>query len=368
MEGRRFYQPELDCLRFMAFLGVFLYHCVPGEPRFYKGWPRGLVSFVGAALTAGGFGVAVFFALSAYLITTLLLRERGSSGDLDMRSFYIRRILRIWPLYFGFLALAGLLPFIVHSQHLSATFIVGYSLLAGNWVCVFLGFPISVAGPLWTVSIEEQFYLTWPLVVRRATRASIAKVAIGLLVAANASRIVSALEGAPVRVDFNTLSRIDPIALGILVALAFDEAPYLSTLKRTALFLCSISVVIALARFLDFDKSWGDALGYPLAAFASAGVLISFLGSTNRWIRSPALLYLGKISYGLYVFHLFGWLCANHLLREPPGRQQTIAGRLEIAAVALVITVIAASMSYRWIERPFLRLKERFAYVQSRPV
>src|ERR1700752_3375480 len=88
-----FYQPELDSLRFVAFLGVFFYHSIPGEPSFYKGWPHAIVSVIGAVVTAGQFGVQVFFVLSAYLITNLLLREKERTGKLDTRSFYIRRIL-----------------------------------------------------------------------------------------------------------------------------------------------------------------------------------------------------------------------------------------------------------------------------------
>lgn len=368
-KSKGFYQPELDSLRFMAFMGVFLYHCVPIGPAFYKGWPHAMVSLVGAILTGGAFGVALFFALSAYLITNLLLREKEKRGALDTRSFYIRRILRIWPLYFAFLALAALLPLILRSQHLPFTFIAGYSLLAGNWVYVFLGDPRSVAVPLWSVSVEEQFYLAWPLVIRRASRASIAKVAVGLLIAANVSRLLLAFADAPSQVvAYNTISCVDPIALGILLALALREPLILSTMKRTALFLASVGVMIGSAGFLNYDERWGNVVGRSLAAFATVGILVSFLGWKSHWIRHPVLLYLGKISYGLYVIHLFGWLCAFHILRESSTLYQTLTGRLEIDVLGLAITIVGAAVSYRWLESPFLRLKERFAYVRSRPV
>lgn len=369
LKSKGFYQPELDSLRFLAFMGVFLYHCVPSEPAFYKGWPHAIVSLITATLTAGAFGVALFFALSAYLITNLLLREKEKRGTLDTRRFYIRRILRIWPLYFAFLALAALLPLILRSQHLPFTFIAGYSLLAGNWVYVFLGDPRSVAVPLWSVSVEEQFYLAWPLVIRKASRASIAKVAGGLLIAANVSRILLAVADAPSQVvAYNTVSCVDAIALGILLALALKEPPTLGTMKRVALFLASVGVMIGSAAFLNDDPRWGNVVGRSLAAFATVGILVSFLGWTSRWIRHPVLLYLGKISYGLYVIHLFGWLCASHILRESSVRYQTLTGRLEIVVLSLVITIVGAAISYRWLESPFLRLKERFAYVRSRPV
>ena len=102
---RRFYQPELDGLRFYAFLGVFVCHTLPFDDLFYQRLHLPLPWIWGAAARAGGAGVDLFFALSAYLITSLLLRERQETGDLSLRLFYIRRTLRIWPLYFLVVAL-----------------------------------------------------------------------------------------------------------------------------------------------------------------------------------------------------------------------------------------------------------------------
>src|SRR5579871_6137530 len=106
----RFYQPELDALRFFAFFGVFLFHAAPRYIEFYDhaGAPRWLGNLLISAFGAGAFGVDLFFALSAYLITSLLLRERNATGTLDLRGFYMRRILRIWPLYFAFIAFAAI--------------------------------------------------------------------------------------------------------------------------------------------------------------------------------------------------------------------------------------------------------------------
>jgi peptidoglycan/LPS O-acetylase OafA/YrhL len=103
-----FYRPELDTLRFFAFLGVFVFHMAPLTIETYEplGW---IAPWLVAWFSSGAFGVDLFFALSAYLITTLLLREKETRGSLDVRNFYIRRILRIWPLYFAFIAFAGVL-------------------------------------------------------------------------------------------------------------------------------------------------------------------------------------------------------------------------------------------------------------------
>src|ERR1700690_2343892 len=96
----RFYRPELDALRFFAFLAVFVYHTSPSDPPYYSARHIPCAYLVAAASHAGAFGVDLFFLLSAYLITELLLRERDECGQVHLDSFYVRRILRIWPLYF----------------------------------------------------------------------------------------------------------------------------------------------------------------------------------------------------------------------------------------------------------------------------
>src|SRR5947208_3557466 len=118
--GARFYSPELDALRFFAFFGVFIFHAAPRNMEFYaaNGIPAGLSTFLISTFGAGAYGVDLFFALSAYLITKLLLREREATGNLDLRGFYLRRILRIWPLYLGFVAFAAITAHFLPGQNL----------------------------------------------------------------------------------------------------------------------------------------------------------------------------------------------------------------------------------------------------------
>ena len=226
--AKRFYRPELDVLRFFAFLGVFIFHSAPRTMDFYNaaGYPHWLSGLLIPTFGAGAYGVDLFFALSAYLITSLLLRERAATGALDLRGFYLRRILRIWPLYLAFVAFAAVFALLVPGQHLPMKYVVGYSLLAGNWIYVFYGLPASFAVPLWTVSIEEQFYLAWPLALRKASVRAMAIIAAGILVAANAWRVWLAVSAAPAeRIEYNTFTRLDPIALGILIALFGHKLP-----------------------------------------------------------------------------------------------------------------------------------------------
>jgi peptidoglycan/LPS O-acetylase OafA/YrhL len=367
----RFYRPELDVLRFFAFLGVFIFHAAPRTMDFYNaaGYPHWLSRLLIPTFGAGAYGVDLFFALSAYLITSLLLRERAATGILDLRGFYLRRILRIWPLYLAFVAFATVVAALIPEQHLPMRYVVGYSLLAGNWIYVFYGLPASFAIPLWTVSIEEQFYLAWPLALRRASVRTMAIIAVGILLVANVWRVWLAISAAPVeRIEYNTFTRLDPIALGILIALFGHKLPRLSSWSRVALLCGGVATWIPVYAFTVTGHAqrfttWQMALGHPFTALASAIVLLSVLGAQHPFLRNTALLYLGKISYGLYVLHEFAHFCA---IRMVPA--STPHGVFAQSIVGLALTILLAAASYRWLESPFLRLKERFAHVQSRPV
>lgn len=358
-------------LRFFAFLGVFIFHAAPRTMDFYNaaGYPDWLSSLLIPTFGAGAYGVDLFFALSAYLITSLLLRERAATGALDLRGFYLRRILRIWPLYLAFVAFAAFFALLVPGQHLPMRYVVGYSLLAGNWIYVFYGLPASFAVPLWTVSIEEQFYLAWPLALRKASVRAMAIIAVGILVVANSWRAWLVVSAEPAeRIEYNTFTRLDPIALGILIALFGHKLPSFTRLQRAAILLGGVATWIAVYAFtvtsptLKFT-TWQMAVGHPFTALASAAVLLSVLGAQHRFFRNRTLLYLGKISYGLYVLHEFAHFCAIRLVPAATPR-----GVFAQSLVGLAITILLAAASYRWLESPFLRLKERFAHVQSRPV
>ncbi len=367
----RFYRPELDVLRFFAFFGVFIFHAFPHGAGFYaaNGLPRWIIATIIPVLISGAYGVDLFFALSAYLITSLLLRERAGTGGVDLRSFYARRILRIWPLYLSFVGFAALVSLMNETGKLHWHYLAGYSLLAGNWMYVIYGLPAGFTIPLWTVSIEEQFYLTWPLAFRRASLARMAAMAAGVLVAANAVRVWLAISAAPLQaMEYNTFTRLDPIALGILIALWGSRLPRWTQAQRLALLAAGIMSWTGAAAFNGWrnpenPETWRLAITHPIVALGSAAILIAFIGSNQPWLKSRVLIYLGKISYGLYVVHEFGRLCASRFMHP-----STPLGVVAQSVVGLVFTVLLAAASYRWLERPFLRMKERFAYVRSRPV
>jgi peptidoglycan/LPS O-acetylase OafA/YrhL len=319
----RFHRPELDILRFGAFLLVFLHHALPHSSADY---PMG-GTILAALARAGALGVDLFFALSSYLITELLLREQRATGSLNIRTFYTRRILRIWPLYYCVLLIAA--------PSLPLNYLAGFALLGGNWVCAISGFPASSFALLWSVSIEEQFYLIWPWVVRGHPR-RIAGCAWIMLALATITRIMLTVNGAThPGVWCNTLSRLDPIAGGAL--LAFYLKGGVPTKTRPLAFVTGAAALLVTGGFGAHD-GWGSLLTYPIAAGAAVAILYGSLGM--EW-DNPALRYLGKISFGLYVFHVAAI---------------DLAGPI----AALPLTIGVAALSYRYLESPFLRIKERF--------
>ena len=366
----RFYHPELDVLRFFAFLMVFCHHALPHDPMFWTsiGLPAFLAQFIAGVGATGAFGVSVFFVLSSYLITELLLREKDLMGTLDVRSFYIRRILRIWPLYFAFLGLAVVLQWIIPGQHVTWRAGLWFSLLAGNWFIVFHGFPSSVIFPLWSVSIEEQFYITWPAVVRRITETGMLICAAALLTVATAARIYLGVNHTwESRVWCNTFVQLDPIAIGIIMAVLLKgEIPRFSRLARGALLVAGITGLALGALFFGIKSdpltTARIVFGYPSVAIGGALLLLAVLryqSGSNR-----VLVYLGRISYGLYVFHVLGLLISDHVVSDQTANLWRYSLRV---GVALAATLVMAAISFRWLETPFLSLKQRFTHVLSRP-
>src|SRR5687767_14837721 len=253
-----FYHPELDALRFVAFLAVFMHHALPRDARVYleKGFSPVATEWLLTAKEAGAFGLDLFFALSAYLITELLLREHAKRGTFSVSAFYVRRALRIWPLYFVFLALTVfVIPTIIPAERFGPIYIVSFALFVGNWVCATNGLPFSVASPLWSISVEEQFYIGWPLLLKFFGINRLKQLAIAMLLVAIAVRVgLSAYGVQHPGVWCNTFARLDPIALGALLAFALNgRAPQINNGVR--LLLCGAALVTwwLVARFLGQD-------------------------------------------------------------------------------------------------------------------
>ncbi len=368
----RFYRPELDGLRFLAFFGVFLHHALPHKADLYvaKGFPSPLAEVAAAFVRAGGFGVDLFFVLSAFLITELLLREHELRGFVKVGAFLTRRVLRIWPLFYFFVALSLLADrMLLGHPGLTTTHLVAFLALAGNWACAFLGYPESVAAPLWSVSIEEQFYLAFPLVLARIGPGRLRGLAVSLLIFGAVSRALTVYVGTRhPAVWCSTFCRIDTIGLGILLAVELRRLRTWTPRPATRLLLATAGLFLWIAAELTVpaveQTLVGVSTGYPMVYVGAAGMLLAASGSGQSLLASRPFVALGRISYGLYVYHVLAITLAGAALRSADG---TGAGKTgAIVVLAFGLTVVLAMASYRFLEAPFLMLKKRFTVVPSR--
>jgi peptidoglycan/LPS O-acetylase OafA/YrhL len=368
-DGQVFYHPELDVLRFFAFLAVFFHHALPREAALYikNGLPPAATQFILAAKEAGAYGVDLFFVLSSYLITELLIREHAQRGSFSISAFYVRRALRIWPLYFTFLALTiFVVPRILPADQFGMIYIVSFLLFFGNWVSAANGLPFSVASPLWSISVEEQFYLMWPPLLRLVGMDRIKHLAIGMLVVAVSTRVVLAAYAIEhPGVWCNTVARLDSIALGAILAVALrGRAPQMKNVFRVLLGGAAVATFLLVPKFLHQDGPT-SVITYTATALASVMLLLAVLHTDAQFLRRPAfswLVYLGRISYGLYVVHLLALALVPEILIVNFGIPVGVPMRV---LLSFALTVLLAAASYRWLEQPFLRLKERFSKIAT---
>ena len=360
----RFYRPELDVLRFVAFLMIYLCHTIPegsGSPHW-----------VLAPSNATAFGVQVFFVLSAYLITELLTREKRTTGRLNAKAFYARRILRIWPLYFFALG-AGFLYSLRNPAHaMSVRALLAYMFLVGNWYTSRYGFLAFAIWPLWTVSVEEQFYLVWPMFVRYLTRRNLAVVCCLSWAGSQIALICLCAHHAEFdpTIWANSLVHLQYFALGAGVSLFLNgSAPKIQGSLRGLMIASAFFLLFASDFVLNPDRS--DDLTsvvhtYPEMLLVGMAVTLMLVGFLNWAVFNGwrSIRYLGKISYGLYVYHVPCLTIISKIFVRSMGHDSPLTD----FALGLPFTVGVAAISYRYFESPFLRMKERLEIVKSRAV
>lgn len=358
VRAERFYRPELDALRFVAFLGVFLYHAsfLPNQSDLM--WA---VSYTGA------FGMSLFFVLSSYLITKLLIKERDLTGKIKLRFFYARRALRIWPLYFAFLFAVAGIGMYHQPWHVKFGTIASFSLLSGNWYLILRG-VFGPVMPLWSLSVEEQFYAFWPALFSRLDLKWFIRLAIGLIPASLVSVYLLAASG---RFDFaaiwwNTLPQMQFFGIGALLAIYdYKWSTPLQPATRLALALAGILVwlgggICNQASRAGLNGPLLLACSYICGIFGCLLLFRAFFGAR----RIPSVfLNSGKISYGLYVFHMAALGVAGNLIRRFLPLSYWMIGQ---TALALLLTFLAAHVSYRFLEKPFLKFKRHFEIIHSR--
>jgi peptidoglycan/LPS O-acetylase OafA/YrhL len=383
----RYYRPELDVVRFLAFLLVFLHHTLPSgrDPRLIH-ILKGFTPVYNSLVSACGFGLSLFFTLSAFLICELLLRERESAGTVGVKQFYIRRILRIWPLYYFGLAL-GLVFLFLPGGHPDQIANFGwFAIFMGAWRIATLHSFNNPAEALWSVSVEEQFYLFAPWVVKYLNRKLLYGFCAALLLVAN---IWLYFLGRASAIDpciwWNSFVQYECFAGGIVLCLFLrGRLPRLATWQRIALlafsFFCMFYACHGLhSRFGNSGErdpgSWPLIFGYALATLGCVLVLIVFLGVTPKLLPRWAI-YLGRISYGLYVFHEFAIYTTDHLFIGYIATfnylpiVKSFEGTIYLLNMSLTLglTILMAALSYRFFETPFLKMKKRHSVIESQPI
>jgi len=314
--------PSLNGLRGAAALTVVLYHYFDGTAF--------------ARVIPGPFGVTLFFELSGLLITWLLLNEQERTARLDLRCFYIRRALRLFPVFYvvwGMCRLSG--PF------------------AGAWPTFFymgdyyhaLTQHYNILTVAWSLGVEEKFYLLWPFILTRVERKMLMKILVGVLLTEPVYRAVLVFFGLRAYTWFAFDCRLDAIVLGCLIALAARagwSAPRWVSHRATP--VCALILVVAL-------QSESNLIPYLLAVFLMASIC-----RPGPILNHPLAKYLGAISYSLYLSHPYA-----HEVLWPRIRGFVYPRNSAIALLAeLLLALGLASGLHFIVERPFLRLKTRF--------
>ncbi|MEQ9063833.1 MAG: acyltransferase [Vicingaceae bacterium] len=362
----RVYFHNLDVLRFIAFFGVFISH-IPLTAEF------GFLSFLKGQ---GRLGVDFFFLISGFLITYLLLKEKNEKGRLDLVKFYLRRLLRIWPLYFVFMICIVALTYVFVDDFSLSRNTWLYTIFLGNFDRVWHGYEtvreLPGFGVLWSISVEEQFYLFIPLLIAFIARKKILFLSILII------HIVSILFKVYIIVEyqnqhlayqtlnFHSVSSFDLISFGCLLAYAGIYYPTL--FRRLAVGISHVAIPLSMLLFLLLQlliyKSGSAVLewilgGEMLALIFSLPLIYICFGKVNTEKKDKLmnyLNYLGKISYGLYLFHFPAIVLCQYYMTNP----------MLISLGALFITILSASLSYNYFESYFLMVKKRFEIVRTR--
>ncbi len=318
-------------------------------------------------------GVNFFFVLSGFLITYLLINEKEKYQKINIRYFYIRRILRIWPLYYAAL-LIGLVGFPLLKSAMGAVstetanpFL--YAFFLGNFSDMWNGLPdATILGVLWSVSIEEQFYLFWPLLLSLLPQRHYLK-AFTVLIAGSVIFRSFHYEDYWV-MYYHTFSVISDMCVGGVIAYcsyylpkfrAFFEG--LSKEKIVAIYL--IGFIFILFEKSIFTLPFLQIISRLLYSLFFAFILLEQNYSRHSFFKIKnwkRITSWGRMTYGLYCLHFLGILAAL-ILSKKMGWNQSIAGVLLIeTTLAFGITWVIAWFSYRFFEMPFLKLKERFTF------
>lgn len=367
------HRSALDGVRGIAILTVFLYDClkVPGG---------GLLNLVlRKASVAGWTGVDLFFVLSGFLITGILIDSRGKPGYL--RSFFARRSLRIFPLYFLALAVTFVAvpqlaqywspaqPVALKVSELSRDQFWYWTYLQ-NWHFAYEGHwpQVNYLGHFWSLAVEEQFYLVWPFVVGYLATRSLAKVCWACIGLALALRVGLSISGAPaIALYVPTVTRMDSLCLGALFAMGLRSPVWYPRLVRWAWPMMSLLAVVivgidAVWPLLKTEQVGSQTIGHTLlglmfGCFVFSAAAVSPQHGFARVLSLRCLTLPGQFSYAMYVIHrpIYKLVLKLNSSVLPESVQP-----LAIFAATLLATLAVSALSWRFFEKPFLSLKALF--------
>jgi len=369
MQNRKVYFPNLNGIRFIAASLVILTHIE--QIKAFKNVEdfRSLYP-----METGLLGVTIFFVLSGFLITYLLLSEEQRFNTISIKNFYIRRILRIWPLYYFIVILAlFILPhikfftWIGYEKELVYTgfFLKAFLFLIffPNLVHTLLG-VVPYASQTWSVGTEEQFYLFWPWVFKIVKRRRVLFMLFLILTYHLFSLLINSefLNFVPykhiLRAFISTFN-IDRMAIGgIFAIILFQKEKFLEFILNEYIFYSSLAIVFIL---------WLNSIYIPFVHFQVYSVLFGLIivnFAANKKIKisieNRILNYLGNISYGLYMYHPIAIILAISIAAA----FQSVSNWI-IYPLSFLFSIAMAGISYKYFESYFLKFKERFSKVRS---
>ena len=340
--------PALDGVRGIAILMVLAFH-TPGTIAWTRfGWA----------------GVDLFFVLSGFLITGVLLD--GAAAPHRARTFYVRRALRILPLYYvAILVALFVMPRIAPSLEGDAHRLAAHQLwlwtYTANWPIGLQGSdpvaPLPFLVHFWSLAIEEQFYLVWPLVIWLASPRTAIRVAWGVIIGALACRLALLAFGAPISTRyFLTPCRLDGLAVGALIALWQRESVDVERrMRRAGLVACLVLVVLIIReRPFPYESNLVATVGFSALAWAFGWLVSVAALRPSRVLSAKPLVAAGRYSYGLYVIHPL-------VITASAARWPVLADNLKGGLVMWVASIALAWLSYNGFERRFLQLKDLWA-------
>ena len=371
---KKIYFPNLDGLRFFAFLAVFFAHSFWTEFDYLKAVP--LYGFIHKYAHKGVLGVNFFFVLSGFLITYLLLAERELTHRIHIKAFYVRRILRIWPLYYLVVAIGFLVVPYVQSRLGQPTPEKGRLLYYLTFVSNFDGPPTSaVLGVLWSIAVEEQFYLVWPVLLSIVPARWYAGVFPALVLL---SLCLRPLVPEPLRYTSPFLNMADLAIGGWAAYLAFTSERFrnlFAHLSRPAIaagYLLGFGLIFFLEPVgtylgLAVPVSWLSRVVF--AVFFAFIILEQNYAEHSFYKLSNAkrISTLGIYTYGLYLLHFLCIYVINKALDIFKLNTKLYQVLVLQTVLCFVASVVVAWLSYQYLEKFFLSLKKRFEYVKTNP-